>query len=230
MDKLIFTAVSGAERLLRAQQVHANNLANMDTPASAPAWKWPATQELAASATTTATCRPCRPTPSRPAPAPCARPAARSTWRSAARVTWPCSTATTKPIPAPAKSTSTPTARCRCTAAAARRRRPDRAAAAHRGRIGTDGTVSVLTEGATTMQVIDKLRLVNAEGAELTKNEAGLIVARDGASLAADPTSPCAARARRQQRLGGRRDGRDHEPEPQFRNPDEAVPGQRQDE
>jgi hypothetical protein len=31
MDKLIFTAVSGAERLLRAQQVHANNLANMDT-------------------------------------------------------------------------------------------------------------------------------------------------------------------------------------------------------
>ena len=31
MDKLIFTAVSGAERLQRAQQVHANNLANMDT-------------------------------------------------------------------------------------------------------------------------------------------------------------------------------------------------------
>jgi flagellar basal-body rod protein FlgF len=61
--------------------------------------------------------------------------------------------------------------------------------------IGTDGTVSVLTEGATTMQVVDKLRLVNAEGAELTKNEAGLIVARDGAALAADPTSGC-ARAR----------------------------------
>ncbi len=32
MDKLIFTAVSGAEHTLRAQQVHANNLANMDTP------------------------------------------------------------------------------------------------------------------------------------------------------------------------------------------------------
>jgi flagellar basal-body rod protein FlgF len=31
MDKLIFTAVSGAERLMRAQQVHANNLANLDT-------------------------------------------------------------------------------------------------------------------------------------------------------------------------------------------------------
>jgi flagellar basal-body rod protein FlgF len=54
------------------------------------------------------------------------------------------------------------------------------------------------------MQVVDKLRLVNAEGAELTKNEAGLIVARDGASLAAAPTSACAARPRRQQRVGGR--------------------------
>ena len=31
MDKLIFTALSGAEHTLRAQQVHANNLANMDT-------------------------------------------------------------------------------------------------------------------------------------------------------------------------------------------------------
>ncbi len=31
MDKLIFTAVSGAERTLRAQQVRANNLANIET-------------------------------------------------------------------------------------------------------------------------------------------------------------------------------------------------------
>jgi flagellar basal-body rod protein FlgF len=53
--------------------------------------------------------------------------------------------------------------------------------------VGTDGTISVLTEGATQMQVVDKLRLVNAEGAELTKNEAGLIVSRDGGNLNADP-------------------------------------------
>ena len=32
MDALIYTAMSGAERVLRAQQVHANNLANADTP------------------------------------------------------------------------------------------------------------------------------------------------------------------------------------------------------
>src|SRR5262250_2066052 len=31
MDALIYTAMSGAERAMRGQQVHANNLANMDT-------------------------------------------------------------------------------------------------------------------------------------------------------------------------------------------------------
>lgn len=31
MDALIYTAMSGAERAMRAQQVHANNLANIDT-------------------------------------------------------------------------------------------------------------------------------------------------------------------------------------------------------
>ena len=31
MDALLYTAVSGAERALRGQQVRANNLANIDT-------------------------------------------------------------------------------------------------------------------------------------------------------------------------------------------------------
>ncbi len=61
--------------------------------------------------------------------------------------------------------------------------------------VGTDGTVSVMAEGATTMQVIDKLRLVNAEGPELTKNEAGLIVARNGNPLEADANITVRARA-----------------------------------
>ena len=61
--------------------------------------------------------------------------------------------------------------------------------------IGTDGTVSVLAEGAVTMQVIDRLRLVNAEGPELTKNEAGLIVARNGEQLQADPNITVRSRA-----------------------------------
>ena len=61
--------------------------------------------------------------------------------------------------------------------------------------IGTDGTISVLTEGATQMQVVDKLRLVNATGAELTKNEAGLIVSRDGGNLPTDPNVKVRPRA-----------------------------------
>jgi flagellar basal-body rod protein FlgF len=61
--------------------------------------------------------------------------------------------------------------------------------------IGTDGTISVLTEGAAQMQVVDKLRLVNAEGAQLSKNEAGLIVSRDGAPLPADAAVKVTPRA-----------------------------------
>ena len=61
--------------------------------------------------------------------------------------------------------------------------------------IATDGTISVLTEGALQMQVVDRLRLVNAEGAELTKNEAGLIVPRDGGTLATDPNVALRPRA-----------------------------------
>jgi flagellar basal-body rod protein FlgF len=53
----------------------------------------------------------------------------------------------------------------------------------------------VLTEGATLMQAVDKLRLVNAEGAELTKNEAGLIVSRTGDPLEADPNVSVRGRA-----------------------------------
>jgi flagellar basal-body rod protein FlgF len=52
--------------------------------------------------------------------------------------------------------------------------------------IGQDGTISVQTPGATTLQVVDRLRLVNAEAPELTKNEAGLLVPRGGGQLAAD--------------------------------------------
>ncbi|MES2258618.1 MAG: flagellar basal-body rod protein FlgF [Pseudomonadota bacterium] len=54
--------------------------------------------------------------------------------------------------------------------------------------ISQDGTVSVQSPGTTIMQVIDKLKLVKAEASELTKNEAGLLVSRDGGPLQTDPT------------------------------------------
>ncbi|OYO29746.1 flagellar basal body rod protein FlgF [Janthinobacterium sp. PC23-8] len=53
--------------------------------------------------------------------------------------------------------------------------------------IGSDGTISIQVPGTAQMQAVDKLKLVNAETGELTKNEAGLIVARSGEDLQADP-------------------------------------------
>lgn len=54
--------------------------------------------------------------------------------------------------------------------------------------IGTDGTISVQVPGGALMQTVDKLKLVKAEPSELTKNEAGLLVSRTGDQLPADPT------------------------------------------
>jgi flagellar basal-body rod protein FlgF len=55
--------------------------------------------------------------------------------------------------------------------------------------IGADGTISLQVPGAAAMQAVDKIKLVRAEGAELRKNEAGLLVTRNGAPLAADATA-----------------------------------------
>lgn len=56
-----------------------------------------------------------------------------------------------------------------------------------RVQIGEDGTISVQPNGEQAMQAVDRLKLVRPEPAELTKNEAGLIVTRAGEPLAADP-------------------------------------------
>ncbi|WAC75555.1 flagellar basal body rod protein FlgF [Roseateles sp. SL47] len=56
-----------------------------------------------------------------------------------------------------------------------------------------DGTVSILSGGATEMQPVDKLKLVKPDFATLTKNEAGLLVTRDGSSPDTDATVKVAA-------------------------------------
>lgn len=53
--------------------------------------------------------------------------------------------------------------------------------------IAGDGTISTQAPGDTDLQPVDRLKLVSAEPSELTKNEAGLIVTRDGQPLATDP-------------------------------------------
>jgi flagellar basal-body rod protein FlgF len=54
--------------------------------------------------------------------------------------------------------------------------------------IGEDGTISVRPAGQQDMQVVDKLRLVKPEPDTVTKNSAGLIVARSGEPLPVDDT------------------------------------------
>lgn len=49
-----------------------------------------------------------------------------------------------------------------------------------------DGLISILAPGQTELQPVDRLKRVNAPASALTKNEAGLLVARDGAALAPD--------------------------------------------
>lgn len=52
--------------------------------------------------------------------------------------------------------------------------------------IAEDGTISVRVLGQAEMQAVDRLKLVRPEPGELTKNEAGLVVGRTGEALPAD--------------------------------------------
>lgn len=196
MDKLIFTAVSGAERLMRSQQVHANNLANLDT-AGFRASMEVATQEQLGGfgyddrhmSTMQADMI--------------------STRAGAVRETG-------RPLDVAIGGQGYLAVQYGDGEAYTRSGEieigSDGALSVHGHpllgeggpivlpqhtavEIGTDGTISVLTEGATQMQVVDKLRLVNATGAELTKNEAGLIVSRDGGNLPTDPNVKVRPRA-----------------------------------
>jgi flagellar basal-body rod protein FlgF len=195
MDKLIFTAVSGAERTMRAQQVHANNLANMETAGFRANLEQQSStalggygyddRHLVTSEADTISTR---------------AGSVRDTGRALdvaldngyLAVQWGDGEAYTRAgaIDIDAEGALSVHGRALLGEGGAIVLPPHTAV-----EIGTDGTVSVQTEGATTMQVVDKLRLVNAEGSELTKNEAGLIVARSGAPLEADANVKVRSRA-----------------------------------
>lgn len=54
--------------------------------------------------------------------------------------------------------------------------------------IAKDGVISIQAAGQAEMQPVDRLKLVKPATSELTKNEAGLLVPRQGGELAADAT------------------------------------------
>ncbi|MGI4845377.1 MAG: flagellar basal body rod protein FlgF [Janthinobacterium lividum] len=197
MDKLIFTAVSGAERTLRAQQVRANNLANIETTGFRANLEVAATQAMQqgygydsmhlskVDADTIST----------------RAGAVRETGRPLdvalngngyLAVQYGEGEAYTRAgsIDIDAEGNLSVNGHPLIGEGGPIVLPPHQAV-----EIGSDGTISVLTEGATLMQAVDKLRLVNAEGAELTKNEAGLIVSRTGDPLEADPNVSVRGRA-----------------------------------
>jgi len=52
--------------------------------------------------------------------------------------------------------------------------------------VSSDGSINVQEPGQVGMQVVDKLKLVKPDSADVTKNQAGLVVSRSGQTLATD--------------------------------------------
>jgi flagellar basal-body rod protein FlgF len=189
MDALIYTAMSGAERALRGQQVHANNLANMDTGGFRANMEMSAAQtvpgygyadrhmaQLQANAVSTrqgtlkATGRELDVAISGDGFFTVQGPTGEAYTRAGALSL--DQDGTLKVNGNPILGEGGPISLPQYTKIA----------------IGQDGTISIQSPGTATMQTIDKLKLVKAEASELTKNEAGLLVARNGQPLAADAT------------------------------------------
>jgi flagellar basal-body rod protein FlgF len=185
MDKLIFTALSGAERTLKAQQVHANNLANSDTAGFRANFELASTQALGGYGYDDVHMAK-------------VQSDAISTRAGSVRETG-------RPLDVAINGNGYFAVQYgdgeAYTRAGAIDIDAEGALSVHGHpllgeggpvvlpqhtavEIAADGTISVQAPGAATLQVIDKLRLVNAEAGELTKNEAGLIVARGGGQLA----------------------------------------------
>ncbi len=189
MDALIYTLMSGAERSLRAQQLHANNLANIETNG------FRADLELATSeAVTQGYGYDTRHMSRLEANAVSARVGAvRQTGRDLDvavvgqgyfAVEWQNGEAYTRAgnftIDAqgaltvnghPVLGDGGPIVL------------PEHAAL----EIGSDGTISIRPPGEAQMQPLDRLKLVNPPADLVTKNSAGLIVARSGEALPVDP-------------------------------------------
>jgi flagellar basal-body rod protein FlgF len=189
MDALIYTAMSGAERALKSQQVHANNLANMETGG------FRASLELAAAQTVPGYGYDDRHMAQTQANAVSTR---QGTLKATGReldvavsgdgffaVEGPTGEAYTRAGNITLSSDGTLQVNGFPILGEGG---PITVPEYTKLEIGTDGTISIQAPGTALMQTIDKLKLVKAEASELTKNEAGLLVSRSGQQLPTDPT------------------------------------------
>ena len=196
MDKLIFTAVSGAERTLRAQQVRANNLANADTAGFRANIELASTQALAGYGYDD------RHLSLTQADAISTRDGAVRDTGRALDVAVNGNGYLAVQFDGAEAYTRSGAIDIDATGALSVAGRPLLGEGGpivlppHSAvDIAKDGTISVIPEGGTLSQTIDRLRLVSADAAQLTKNEAGLIVPRDGQPLAADQNVSVRGRA-----------------------------------
>jgi len=190
MDALVYTVMSGAERALRAQQVHANNLANLETGG------FRADLELASSeAVTRGYGYDARHMSRMEANAVASREGAtRETGRELDvaiagqgyfAVQWENGEAYTRAGSLIIDQDGTLTLNGRPVLGDAG---PIVLPALSRVQIGEDGTISIQEPGQIEMQAVDQLKLVRPAAEDVTKNTAGLIVARSGEPLPADDT------------------------------------------
>lgn len=190
MDALIYTAMSGAERALKAQQVHANNLANMDTGG------FRADMEMStAHSLMTGSGYDDRHLAQMQANTMSTRSGAlKATGRELdvaiagdgyLAVQWNGGEAYTR---AGAMALDADGALTINGHPVLGEGGPITLPVHSKLAIGADGTLSIQTPGKAEMQSVDKIKLVRAEPAELRKNEAGLIVTRGGETLATDTT------------------------------------------
>jgi flagellar basal-body rod protein FlgF len=189
MDALIYTAMSGAERAQKAQQVHANNLANLETGG------FRANMEVASAQAVPGYGYDARHMSQVQADALTAREGAvKETGRDLdvalagpgyLAVAWQDGEAYTRAGALAVDSEGALTVNGHAVLGDGG---PIVLPPYSKLEIGQDGTISVQTPGSTEMQPVDKLKLVGAAAGELTKNEAGLIVARSGDPLDSDPS------------------------------------------
>lgn len=188
MDALIYTLMSGAERAMRAQQVRANNLANIDTVG------FRADLELASSeAVTLGYGYDARHMSRMEANAIASRAGAlRQTGRELDvaivgqgyfAVQWQDGEAYTRAGNFSLDQDGVLTLNGRPVIGDGG---PIVLPAHTRLEIAEDGTISIQAPGQTELQPVDRLKLVRPAADEVTKNSAGLIVTRSGETLDAD--------------------------------------------
>lgn len=189
MDALIYSAMSGAERALRAQQVHANNLANLQTSG------FRTDMALATSQTVAGFGYDARHMNQLQANAVNTRAGtlvetgreldAAIAGDGFFTVRYGTGEAYTRSGAFAQDQAGTLTLNGR---AVLGDDGPIVLPPASRIAIAADGTISVQADGQQDLQPVNQLKLVKPAARDLTKNEAGLIVSRSGNALPADNT------------------------------------------